>query len=103
MAHICTRHGTHRHESWHKCEYGTAHIGMSHGTHKNESWHVYERIMTHTTAYGVPVDSCEHVGVLYRNESWCTYEYVMAHIEMIIAHIGMSHGTHLNESWHMYE
>jgi len=32
-----------------------------------------------------------------------TYEWVSCHHEWVIVHIWMSHGTHMNESWHPYE
>jgi len=45
---------------------------------------------------------CEGANVM--KESCFTYEWVMVHpYEWAMAHIWMSYGTNMNESWHKYE
>ena len=53
----------------------------------------------HKYAYGTYERVMTHIWMshgTHMNESWHTYVWVMAHISM-------SHGTHMNESWHTYE
>ena len=79
-----------------QCEWVMAHMWMSHGTYVNESWHICEWVMAHMWTGRITYECV----LSHRNESWhiCepwhTYEWVMAHV-------WMSHGTRVNESWHI--
>jgi len=93
---------------------------MSHGTHIYRV--VYSRTSKISTIWVTSQISMRHVAHVY--ESWHTYEWIMAHIHtgtftaelhrqahgvmsqlslhlMHLSHAYMSHGTHVNESWHI--
>jgi len=68
---------------------------MSHVTRVNESWCTCEFYVIHTNEIQWQEKGRVELEVVSRvtrvNESWCTCECVMAHMQM-------SHGTHVSES-----
>jgi len=127
MAHIWMSHGTHMNESWHtyewvcECswmwmchEWVMAHIWMSHGTRMNESvnvvksecvsqtwhihmWYIHTSIwmwMCHIHVYKCVISHSRDTR--HTNALWHTYKWEMAHI-------WMSHGTHMNVSYLTHE
>ena len=117
-------HFAHINQSWHK--WVKAHVWMSHSisftnescrtcqsvmaqmsnrTHMNESWHKNTWVRSVIDNYAIGIEQGTYKGVMahlwmshvtHLHESCHTYEWVMAHI-------WMSHVTHMNESWHTYE
>ena len=123
-------HGTHVNHSWNTYEWVMSHIWMSHATHVNESYGVATmsrrlKIISlfckrallkrrysakETYHFKEPTNRSHPIICLltrrgnrfwmshgtHVNESWHTCEWIMAHM-------WMSHGTHVNESWHTHE
>jgi len=117
MAHIWMSRGTHMNESWHTYKWVTAHTWickifimlcfrswvmahtwMSHGTtHMNGSWHAYEWVLAH-----VYISHGTHIDVSCQTDGWVMW-HAHAHLNDVIFQVCvcvMSHGTHMNESWH---
>jgi len=81
-------------KSRHMSKRALTYIWMSHGTHLNESWHTFECAMSR--------NRCTHTHIcIYTRETQFSGD---RHVyKWVMAHIWMSHGTHLNESWHTSE
>jgi len=123
MAHVLKSHGTHMNESchiyehvcsarwhipldynesWHMDEWVMANVLKSHGTHMNESRHTYKYVSS--ARWHVPLDltalACiaRRLSLCRKNVS-CHTSHTSRHThEWVMAHIWMSHGTHMNES-----
>ena len=117
-------------ESWHTYQCVTVLIWMSPVSDMNETWHTYNCIMSHTYdcvmlhtyncvmshtyncvmshtyncvmshTYDCVMSHIRNAPKTDSNESRERYTHVIPHIPMSHV-IWMSHGTHMNESWHM--
>jgi len=91
MAHGCTV--TRTNKSCHTSEWVMSHIWMRRVADMNESCHMCEWVMAHVRMSHVMHKSWRHSKIC---ENAPKNEYA-------ISHMWMSHGTHMNESWHTYE
>jgi len=118
LRHVCVLHFLNRRFFWNNCQIHLVflsheNISCGHGTHINESWYTYEWVMAHTWRSA----SCHTYHIWYGHVKHMTewpchiHKWVIEHTidslmrhtpsyEWVMVHIWMSHGTHMNESWH---
>jgi len=96
-------HSTRKKELWHTYEWVMAHVCMSHVTHVNETclkpYHTYEWVMSHIW-WIVPHARMSHA-LCHTVATHRTAPFDGP--ELVLAHMWMSHGTHMHESWHTYD
>ena len=115
-SHIWMSHVTHMNESWHTYEWVMSHIWMRHRTHMNESWHTWHSHVETRSTWCACVLQCfalccsvlhcvaVYCSVLQNVAVCCTHPkpYTLRHVahEWVMAHIWMSHGTHVTPACH---
>jgi len=93
LSHVQISHVTHLNELCHTYEWDVSQIWMSHVTCANESCHMCEWVMSCISRE----DTLKYAKTLPK----MSMPYLTC--EWVLAHIWMSHGTHMNESLHTYE